>query len=627
MILPANHRPSAQPNAILGMFDNLDKRLPEDEQGNQLRMLHDGLRPLVSGGMPNLHRLLPTLLNLKGSPYTLDHHFPFEPFFSTLMPRNLVLKTGRQVSKSTSLAAQGVIIANCIPFFNTLYVTPLYEMIRRFSNNYVRGFIDQSPIKNLWTNTKASSNVLQRSFINNSSMHFSFAFLDADRTRGLNCDKVGYDEVQDLDETFIPIIAETMSGSPWGGISQYTGTPKTLDGTLEKLWLKSSMAEWVTQCPVCRYFNVPSLERDLDDMIGPWHDKISEEHPATVCAECARNGKITPINPRTGQWYHTHPEKSAEFAGFHVPQIIMPMHYADPDKWAVLLDKRQSIPANVFYNEVCGESYDTGAKLVTLTDLKNAAILGPKDRKRMMERAKYYQNIVLAIDWGGGGQEGVSYTVFAVLGMLPDGKVDVIYGLRSLTPHDHLREAKMALELVKDFNVQFIAHDYTGAGALREQFVIQAGFPYDRIVPMWYVRAATQGIMRFVEANPLHPRSHYKIDKSRSLVLTCHQIKAGGIRFFDYDYKGESDPGLLRDFLSLTEERTDSRRGRDIYTIVRGQNTADDFAHAVNLGACCLYHMNGAWPNIAELDDRYNVREDILAAMAPSNVDWDNVTS
>ena len=626
MILPANHQPSSSPRAIFSMLDSLGKRIPDDDQGNHLRKLHEGLRPLIAGGLPNLHRLLPALLNLKGHPYTLDHHFPFEPFFSTLMARNMVLKTGRQVSKSTSLAAQGIIIANCIPFFNTLFVTPLYEMIRRFSNNYVRGFIDQSPIKNLWTNTRASSNVLQRSFLNNSSMHFSFAFLDADRTRGLNCDKVGYDEVQDLDETFIPIIAETMSGSEWGGISQYAGTPKTLDGTLEKLWLQSSMAEWVTPCPVCHYLNVPSLARDLDDMIGPWHANISEDWPATVCAECKRRDIITPINPRTGYWYHEEPERVSDFSGYHVPQIIMPMHYADPDKWSVLLNKRQSIPANVFYNEVCGESYDTGAKLVTLTDLKKAATLGKKDRKAMMERSRHYQGVVLGIDWGGGGVDGVSYTVFAVCGMLPDGSIDVIYGLRSLTPHDHMREAKIALDLVRDFNVSIVAHDYTGAGALREQFVVQAGFPYDKIVPIWYVPAATQGIMRFVEANPLHPRAHYKVDKSRSLILTCHQIKYGGIRFFDYDYHGEANPGLLRDFLALTEERTDSRRGRDVYTIIRGQNTADDFAHAVNIGAMTLYYLNKAWPNIAELD-RYSVREDILEAMAPGNVDWDDVTS
>ena len=53
-----------------------------------------------------LKPLLPLLLNLKGKPYHLDNHFPFEPFFRTRMPRMTLLKTGRQVSKSTSLASQ-----------------------------------------------------------------------------------------------------------------------------------------------------------------------------------------------------------------------------------------------------------------------------------------------------------------------------------------------------------------------------------------------------------------------------------------------------------------------------------------------------------------------------------------
>ena len=146
------------------------------------------------GGMHTLEPLLPLCLTLQGEPYELSDHFPFSPVFHTTMPASLVLKTGRQVSKSTSLASHGVMLANCIPFFRTLYVTPLYEQIRRFSNNYVRPFIDRSPIKPLWSGTSTENSVLQRSFKNLSMMIFSFALMDADRVRGISADKVAIDD-------------------------------------------------------------------------------------------------------------------------------------------------------------------------------------------------------------------------------------------------------------------------------------------------------------------------------------------------------------------------------------------------------------------------------------------------
>jgi len=132
------------------------------------------------------------------------------------------LLDGVAAHNSTSLASHGVMLANCIPFFRTLYVTPLYEQIRRFSNNYVRPFIDRSPIKPLWSGTSTENSVLQRSFKNLSMMIFSFALMDADRVRGISADKVAIDEVQDMDPDHLPIIREVMSHSKYG-LFQFTG--------------------------------------------------------------------------------------------------------------------------------------------------------------------------------------------------------------------------------------------------------------------------------------------------------------------------------------------------------------------------------------------------------------------
>ena len=56
----------------------------------------------------------------------------------------------------------------------------------------------------------------------------------------------------------------------------------------------------------------------------------------------------------------------------------------------------------------------------------------------------------------------------------------------------------------------------------------------------------------------------------------------------------------MHDFLALVEEKTETRMAGDIYTIVRNQMLSDDYAQAVNIGCCALWHINQSWPNFAQ---------------------------
>jgi hypothetical protein len=47
------------------------------------------------------------------------------------------------------------------------------------------------------------------------------------------------------------------------------------------------------------------------------------------------------------------------------------------------------------------------------------------------------------------------------------------------------------------------------------------------------------------------------------------------------------------------ENKIATSRGPEIYTIQRNASLTDDFAHAVNFGACGLWHHLQAWPNFA----------------------------
>jgi hypothetical protein len=580
--------------------------------------------------LPTLEPILPLLLNLKGKPFTLFEHLPFSPLFFTHCARSVIFKTGRQCGKSTSISASGILQANTIPNFTNLFVTPLYEQARRLSNNSVRPFIDESPMRHLMTGVGIEQSVLQRSFLNKSKLMFSFALMDADRTRGISADRLSIDELQDMDAAHIPIMIETMSHSDWGWL-QMTGTPKTLDNTLEEKWIRSSQAEWFIPCTHCTTggqptLNIPAREHHLLDMIGPYHDFISEQNPAIICHKCRK-----PINALYGRWVHRYPERRWTSAGYHIPQLILPLHYARPDKWQVFLSKMQggtTSPAT-FFNEVLGESYDKGTKLISLTELQSAACLDYENSGRMpsakvIEAANDSRYVcrVLAIDWGGGGEDEISFTTMAFLGMRHNGQIEVIWGRRLLTPNDHLREAEQVFAVWQMLRPDVVAHDFTGAGAFREDFMVSAGVPLETIMPVAYVRAASSRIIQHVPATIHLPRDHYRVDKTHTLLLTSQCIRRQMVRFFKWDNKGEEDRGLLFDFMSLIEEKIHGRTAGDVYLIKRGTGP-DDFAQAVNIGCLAIWHTQDAWPNFVS-GAKWHVKKEQEWATGSRDHGWEN---
>lgn len=468
-------------------------------------------------------------------------------------------------------------------------------------------------------------------------MIFSFAYLDAERTRGIAADCNTIDEIQDMDISLLSIIHETLSASVDWGLVKYAGTPKTLDNTIERVWQDSSMAEWMIKCPHggCGHWNIPSLDADLLEMIGPAHQDISEKRPGVICAKCTK-----PINPRpaaqggTGRWVHRIKERRWEFAGYHVPQMIMPMHYAKPEQWQKLVNKRHgrgNVPFNVFCNEVCGESYDSGSKLITVTDLKKAAVLPwPCKVEEAKKHIDHYTRRVVAVDWGGGGvSKGKSdwalqsYTSIAVLGLLPNGQIDVIYGYRSQHPHAHVREAQIIIGVMHHFKCSHIVHDYTGAGTVRETILAQAGVPLNNILPVAYVGPAKGNLIHFKPATNMHPRNHHQMDRNRALNYTCQFIKSGIIRFFQYDYAGSTDVGLLHDFINLIEDKTASGNGKDKYKILRDPAGPDDFAQAVTMGTMMLFQMANHWPDMASYED-IEIDDDVrMSTRGNQTLDWE----
>lgn len=525
--------------------------------------------------------------------------------FEVAKSHNFVLD-GIDVHNSQTQCARLILMCATIPNFRVLVVMPLFELVRRFSSNYVHPMITSSPLASVWCNSRQAGNVLQRNFRHNgSAIYFSFASTSADRTRGVPATCTCIDELQDMDSTFIPIIRETMSGSPFPPLEIKTGTPKTFDGTVEVEWADSSQAEFMIKCG-CGKENYPRIDLDLDAMMGPKivTRPITAREPGVVCAKCGR-----PLNVReNGRWIHTVPENRSR-EGFHIPQIIVPQHYEDDTKWHMLQAKRRGemqMQTYQFYNEVLGESYDSGSKLITVEDLRRVAVLHPNliEAAKAVPRNRHIRRC-LGVDWGGGGESMISYTTVAVVGLCPDGRVEVIFGWRCPNLHDHDLEVRTILHLFVLFGCNFLAHDFNGIGDIQETMLHKAGLPAELIHPVSYIAHANGAMMIEVPENEeTHQRWHYRLVKSRSLTFLAALIRRQRVLFFADDYKNQDNRGLLRDFTTLVQDFLDSRAGRSIYNVIHNKKLGpDDFAHAVNYAACALFHERGVWPSLLEAAD------------------------
>ena len=576
---------------------------------------------------------LPRLFRLNGKPYRLNQHFAMEPMFTTPLPEVLCIVSGRQVSKTTVLSARQIAIATNVPNLDILTILPLFEQTRNFSSNVVARFIHESPWKKVWLGVNSLQNVLQRGFANGSNLYFSYAGTSADRVRGKSIDLLNYDEAQDIDYGIVSIVDETMSASSWTG-SAFTGTPKTLTTTLEQAWTNSSQARWVVPClnAGCGYRNVCD-ERNLVKMIGPWRYDISIDNPGTVCAKCRKT-----VYPHFGWWEHAVPARRLRKPGYHIPQIIMPMHYGDSRKWRLLCEKvegKRGFNVARLHNEVLGLPYDRSNTLVSQTDLERASVLPWEgwDRERALAARYNYHHLILSVDWSGGGSltgdEVYSATAYAVMGKnTMTGKLEVIYGGKLNISADSFGEADFLLKIFRAFECDVLVHDYTGAGNQREAIMIHAGIPTDRVWPAKFVMATKGPAVRCVYGTPQHPRIVWQVDKPRCVQAACAGIKTLQLQFFKNDYKSQDDPGIISDFLNFVEHKIQTVRAGETYTIRRDPNKSDDFAMAVCQGASALWHITQSWPNFGlnmsedegalsqDAEDYQAVLRDIQASMA-----------
>ena len=361
--------------------------------------------------------------------------------------RRILLKCARQVEKSTLLGNISLAYMSLVPAYKVLYVNSSATQSKTFSSDRIKDPIETSPILRRFTTKMLSSNILEKQFINRSKITMRYAFLNADRTRGIPAWMLAIDEIQDILSSNIPVIEQCLSHAPdmWRRYI-YSGTPKSLDNTIETYWAsQSTQNEWAVphDCKSGeggRYWNILG-EKNIGKK-------------GLICANCG-----TLIDPMCddAQWaamvdYDPH---DTPFDGYRIPQLMVPWK-----PWSEILHDYKRYPRDKFYNEVLGLSFDSGLRPLTRGQVKAACnpelSMTDIDKYRQLS---YSQPVFAGIDWGTGEN---SYTVI-VLGTYVDSVFRIFFVHRFVGEDvEPDRQIERIIELIDYFNVALVMCDYGG---------------------------------------------------------------------------------------------------------------------------------------------------------------------
>lgn len=216
--------------------------------------------------------------------------------------------------------------------------------------------------------------------------------------RGIPADIICLDELQDLLTDNIPVIEECASHSHLK-IFMYSGTPKSLDNTIEYYWTAySTQNEWVVPC------HRHSIKTGASGKISSvYWNILTEDHIGLKSLVCDKCHNPISANDDMAQWVALNPEIIRQipkpYEGFRIPQLMVPwISHED------LIQKQKTYTRTKFYNEVLGLSYDSGTRPLTRQDIidncNNDIHLDHNFQAKIIRFVGDAFPIYAGIDWG-----------------------------------------------------------------------------------------------------------------------------------------------------------------------------------------------------------------------------------
>lgn len=444
------------------------------------------------------------------------------------MYRKIVLKTSRQVEKSTTQANRYITYSALIPYFRSIYVSPTAKQSKTFSNDRLRKSVRTSEfLTRYFVDTNTSDQVFEQSFINESVIFIGYAYHSADTMRGLSCDMLGIDEFQDVLSDNIPVLRETLKASDYK-LLMYSGTPKTFDNHLEKEWQSSFQAIWAIKCG-CNTYN--RMDEEPIKLVGK---------KGLICKKCGK-----PIFTQNGSWIKLNPK--SEVAGFHISQLQTGRIQRDVD-WNELLYDIERYPDYRLQNEVFGLSFDSADKPITQSMMQVASVgqFLTKPNLAVTKNAKLF----MGVDWG---ENKGSFNVYVIGGFI-EQKFHVFH-FRKFEPNVKPDQVLGAIvKVFNDFRCVAMGCDH-GAGH-KENLRLKDMVGADKVWEIFYASQST--IWKWDEE-----RQMYIVDRTRIMDNLIIPIQEGRAVLPDQalaPMRFDKDRSFSDDFTSLTKEYSERSR-------------------------------------------------------------------
>lgn len=429
----------------------------------------------------------------------------------------VVHNCGRQVEKSSSLAARLISKACLINNWKSLYISSSDKQTKVFSHVRLDRVLASPYVRaKFFDPAQCVDDVYEKQMLNGSSIFLSYASTEADRVRGISADVLLADEIQDMATDVFPVAEETLSHAPHP-LKIYAGTPKTLNNSMETHWKNSTQCEWLIWCPC-----------------GKWvfQDEKIVKPAGPTCPYC---NKI--LDPQFGRW-EPYGKMDSEFMGFRIPQTMVPWMLL-PNKWKELVRKLEKFSQQNFYNEVLGMAHEKGANPLSESDIKKCCDL-QRTNVEVRNPGKYFDALYAGVDWGAGIR---SYTVLTIGGW-HGGKCHAEYIRRFDSEKDEpgLQVEEIAKACMR-FNVGLVGCDWGG------------GFAQNKALSMALTGRAD--VIQFVESGnkkrdiSYQPTSRlYTFNRSMGISMVIQAIKAQ-----DYFFpRWEDMKNFAEDFTCIFED-------------------------------------------------------------------------